>query len=248
MVHEVAGEEQRLAARIDHEARVSDRVSGHVHRLHAGQDFLAVLVEDDAFAVRQQVLLRGQGGVFPRRAHPLFVGPEFQVELGNVDLRVRVIAAAVLRHDAADMVDMRVRGDDRVDVRGIDARQLEVGREPPHQRGALHRAHACLEHGELVAGIDHQHVLVQHHVVGGQEMIGHHLAELVRGRAAEGIFWIADRKRSVGHHRRLDASELEAIERRRLRVEHRRLGHGGRGAAEKADRRRRRGCGQQPSA
>ena len=31
---------------------------------------------------------------------------------------------------------------------------------------------------------------------------------------------------------------LEAIERRRLRVEHRRLGHGGRGAAEKADRRR----------
>jgi hypothetical protein len=30
--------------------------------------------------------------------------------------------------------------------------------------------------------------------------------------------------------------ELEAIERRRLRVEHRRLGHGGRGAAEKADR------------
>jgi hypothetical protein len=30
--------------------------------------------------------------------------------------------------------------------------------------------------------------------------------------------------------------ELEAIEGRRLRVEHRRLGHGGRGAAEKADR------------
>jgi hypothetical protein len=79
-------------------------------------------------------------------------------------------------------------------------------------------------------------------------MIGHHLAELVRGWAAEGILWIADRKRSVGHHRRLDASELEAIERRRQRVEHWRLGHGRRGAAEKADRGRGCGCGQQLSA
>jgi hypothetical protein len=35
MVHEVAGEKQRLVARIHHEAGVTDGVAGHVHRLNA---------------------------------------------------------------------------------------------------------------------------------------------------------------------------------------------------------------------
>src|SRR6266545_1833090 len=59
VVHEVAGEKQRLAARIDHEAGMSDRVARRVHRLDAGNDLLAIVIENDAVAVRQQVLLGG---------------------------------------------------------------------------------------------------------------------------------------------------------------------------------------------
>jgi len=77
---------------------------------------------------------------------------------------------------------------------------------------------------ELVTGIDHEDVLVQHDVVGRQELIAHHLAEFLRGGTAEGVLRIADRQRPVRHHGRLDGSELEAIECRCRRVQHRRLG------------------------
>ena len=52
----VADDEQRLATRLDHEAHVTDRVRAG-HRLHARDDVLAVGDEYDAIAVRQQVLL-----------------------------------------------------------------------------------------------------------------------------------------------------------------------------------------------
>jgi hypothetical protein len=102
----------------------------------------------------------------------------------------------------------------------------EMRRQPAHGVGALDRAHPGLEQRELVAGIDHEDVLIQHHIVGRQEMVAHHPAELLRGRPAKGILRVADRERSVRHHRRLDGSELEAIEGGRRRVEHRRLGVG----------------------
>src|SRR6266566_1081904 len=110
MVHEVANDEERLAARINHKAGMSDRVPRGIHRLDAGKDLLAILVEHDAIPVRDQVLARGERRAFGRGAEPLVVGPEFQVGLGNIDLRVGEIAAAIGRHDPADMVDMRVGG------------------------------------------------------------------------------------------------------------------------------------------
>jgi hypothetical protein len=63
------------------------------------------------------------------------------------------------------MVDMRVGGDDRVDVVGVDAGLLEVSDQPAHVLVALDRAHPLLEQSELVARIDHKDVLVQHHVI-----------------------------------------------------------------------------------
>ena len=99
MVHEVADDEQRLAARVYHEAGMSDRVPRGMHCLHAGENLLAVLVEHDAVPVRDEVLARGERGAFGGSAEPLVVGPEFQVRLGNIDLRVGKIAAAVRRHD-----------------------------------------------------------------------------------------------------------------------------------------------------
>ena len=169
-------------------------------------------------------LARGERRAFGGSAKPLVVGPEFQVGLGDIDLRVGEIAAAVRRHDPTDMVDVRMGGDDRVDVGGVDAGLLEVGDQPSHVVVALDRAHAGLEQGELVTGIDHEDVLVQHDVVGRQELIVHHLAKFLRRGTAEGVFWVADRQRPVRHHGRLDGSELEAIECRCRRVQHRRLG------------------------
>ena len=186
-----------------------------------------------------------QPRTFPRGAQPLVVGPEFEVGLGDIDLRVGEVAAAVRGHDPADVVDMRVSGNDGVDVVGIDAGLFEIGRQLAHRIGAFHRAHAGLEQRELVAGVDHQDVLVEHHIVGRQEMIAHHLADLFGGRAAEGILRIADRQRPVRHDRRLDAAELETIERGGRCVERRRLGLRHRRAAESAQCGGRRRSGQQ---
>src|SRR5215831_8159899 len=104
VVSEVADDEQRLGARIDHEAGMPDRVPRGVHRLHAGNDLLAVFVEHDAIPVGEEVLLGGERRTFRGGAEPLVVGPELQIRLRDVDLRVREIAAAVRRHDTADMV------------------------------------------------------------------------------------------------------------------------------------------------
>src|SRR6266568_7383134 len=95
MVHEVANDEERLAARINHKAGMSDRVPRGIHRLDAGKDLLAILVKHDAVPVRDQVLARRERGAFRRSAEPLVVGPEFQVGLGNIDLRVGEVAAAI---------------------------------------------------------------------------------------------------------------------------------------------------------
>src|ERR1700746_3266694 len=64
MVHEVADDEQQLAARVYHEAGMSDRVPRGMHCLHAGENLLAVLVEHDAVPVRDEVLARGERGAF----------------------------------------------------------------------------------------------------------------------------------------------------------------------------------------
>ncbi len=224
VVHQVAGDIERLAARRDHEAGMPHRVAGRVHRLYARHDLLAVAVEEDALAVRQQVLLGSEGGAFARRAQASIVGPIFEVGFRDEDLGVRKILAAVLRQDPADMVDVTMRRNDEVDVLGIDAGSFEVLGEAPHVLAALDRAHAGLEQRKLVAGVDDERVLVEHDIVGRQKMIGHHAAELLGARPDERFRRCADRHRPVGYDRRLDAADLEAIECRCLRVQHRRLG------------------------
>ena len=112
----------------------------------------------------------------------------------------------------------------------VDARGLEVG-DQPAGIGAQHlaRAHPGVEQRQPVAGIDDQRVLLQHHVVGRQEIVGQRFAEFVLRQADEDIrLRLAHRQRAVGHHRGLDRSELEAVEGRRLRVLHGRLGPDGR--------------------
>jgi hypothetical protein len=91
-----------------------------MHGLYAGNDLLAILVEHDAIPVREEVLLGGERRSFTWGPEPLVVGPVLQVGLGNADLRIGEIAAAVRRHDPANMIDMRMGGDDRIDVIGVD--------------------------------------------------------------------------------------------------------------------------------
>src|SRR5215471_17014350 len=70
--------------------------------------------------------------------------------------RISTISAGIMAEDGGRNYPNAQIHISQLDLRGIDARQLEVGHEPPHQRGALHRAHARLEQGELVAGVDHR--------------------------------------------------------------------------------------------
>src|SRR5262249_27470493 len=101
VMSEVPDDKQRLGARIDHEAGMADRVPRGVHRLHAGNDLLAVLVEHDAIPVGEEILLGSEHRTFRGGAEPLVIGPELEVRLRDMDLRVREITAAVRRHDTA---------------------------------------------------------------------------------------------------------------------------------------------------
>src|SRR5262249_23485672 len=71
MVHEVADDEERLAARVNHEAGMADRVPRGMHCLDAGKDFLTILVEHNTVLVRDEVLARGERRAFGWRAEPL---------------------------------------------------------------------------------------------------------------------------------------------------------------------------------
>ena len=59
----------------------------------------------------------------------LLVGPEIEVGLRDVDLRVREMPAAVIGHDAPDVVAVGVRAYHRIDGGRIDAGGLERGRQ-----------------------------------------------------------------------------------------------------------------------
>ena len=157
-----------------------------------------------------------------------FVGPEFEVGLRHVDLRVREVAGLGIGHQAEAMVGMRVRQHDRVDVLGIDAGELEV----VDQASAvvahhLEGAEPGVEQHELVAGVEHQRVLLERYHVGRQEVV---LQTALHVLLREALEHVAGRRsevqRPVRHHGALEAAELEAVERRRLGVQHRRLGQG----------------------
>ena len=69
------------------------------------------------------------------------------------------------------MIRMRVRERDRVDVLRIDPGSFQVGKElagvGPHQ---LLRSGAGVDQDELVAGIEHERILLELHLVGGRKL------------------------------------------------------------------------------
>src|SRR5215204_2954558 len=95
---------------------MADRVPGGEDRLDAGQELLAVLDEVDAVADRREVLARRVEEDLERLRHLGLVGPEIVVGLGDVVLRVREVARAVVGDAAAAMVDMGVRHHHRMPV------------------------------------------------------------------------------------------------------------------------------------
>src|SRR5829696_1651471 len=130
---------------------MADRVPGGEDRLDAGQELLAVLDEVDAVADRREVLARRVEEDLERLRHLGLVGPEIVVGLGDVVLRVREVARAVLGGAAAAMVDMGVRHHHRIDVLRIDAGLLERAHELAGRRAEdLQAAHAGVEEDEPV--------------------------------------------------------------------------------------------------
>ena len=121
---------------------------------------------------------------------------------------------------AADVIDMGVREHHRVDVFRLDAGfrhalLLPAGGRPEHFRGA----HAGVEQHELVAHVHDRRVLLEHDIVGRQEIVGQHLLHFVVRRAGERALGMAERQRSVGNDGDFGVAEVEAVEIGRLRAE-----------------------------
>jgi hypothetical protein len=165
-----------------------------------------------------------------------FIGPEVEIALGDVVLRVGEQHLAAVVDHAADVVDMAVRKHHGVDVFGLDAGLrhallLAAG-------GAaeiLRRAHAGVEQHELVARVHNRRILLEHDAGRRQEIVAEHLAHLVVRHAGEGALGIAEPQRAVGDDRDFRVADVETIEILRLRPEFRRasqgqVAHHGRGA------------------
>ena len=88
MVREIAEEGEGFAGRRHHEDGVAHGVAGRRDRLHAGQEFLAVLDEHDPIAHRQQIFAGVNHEILQGTAELAFIGPELEVALGDVILRV----------------------------------------------------------------------------------------------------------------------------------------------------------------
>ena len=129
------------------------------------------------------------------------------------------------------MVDMGVRQHHGVDIARLDpgfrhALLLAAGGGPEQ----LRCAHAGVEQDQLVAGVHDRRVLLQHDIVGVEEVVGQHLLHFFLRHAGEGAGGIAERQRAVGNYRHFGVAEDEAVPVGRLRAELWRLGQ--RAAAE----------------
>jgi hypothetical protein len=93
------------------------------------------------------------------------------------------------------------------------------------------RAHAGVEQDQLVAAVHNRRVLLEHDIVGIEEVVGEHLAHFFIGHADEGALGRAERQRAVGDHGHFRVTENEAVPVGRLRAEFWCLGQ--RTAAEK---------------
>ena len=160
--------------------------------------------------------------------HLGLVGPELVVGLGDEIFGVREMPRAVVGHAPAAVIDVGMAHHHRVDVLRIDpgllqaVHQLAGGR--PEQ---VERAETGIEQHELVAGVEHQGVLLEHGIVVGQKIVAQLLVHLLGGQAEEIGMRVAERQGAVGHDRGLGAAQLEAVEIGRLGAEHRRPGERG---------------------
>src|SRR6516164_5627896 len=99
---------------------MADGVAGCEHRVHARNDFLAVVDELHTLSVWLEVLGRRLPKHFELDRYVAFGSPEIVVRLRNVVLRVREMAGAVVRDAAATMVDVRMAHHHGVDILRID--------------------------------------------------------------------------------------------------------------------------------
>jgi hypothetical protein len=124
---------------------------------------------------------------------------------------------------------MGVRQHHRVDVSGFDpgfghALLLPAGGGAER----LRCAHAGVEQHELVTRVHDRRVLLEHHIVGRQEIVAQHLLHFFLRHADKRAGGIAERQRTVGNHRDLGAAENEPVPIRCLRAK---LGRARQGAA-----------------
>ena len=130
------------------------------------------------------------------------------------------------------MIDVGVRAHHGVDIARLDPgfrhALLLAARGRPE---CFRRAHAGVEQDQLVAVVHDRRVLLEHDIVGIEEVVGEHLPHFFIGHANEGALGRAERQRAVGDHRHFGVAENEAVPVGRLRAEFWRLGQ--RAAAEK---------------
>jgi hypothetical protein len=174
---------------------------------------LTVLVEDDAVAHRQQVLARDTDEILQGAIELAFIGPEIEIALGNVELRVGKQRLAICADHAADMIGMGVGKHHRIDIFRLDAGGFQAllltagGRTK-----TFHRAKAGIEQNEFFAGVHDRRILFEHDSVRRQEIVAQHLAELFFAHAGEGALGVAERQRSVGDDADFGIADLETVE------------------------------------
>src|SRR5262249_59499622 len=98
---------------------MADGVAGGEYRVHARNDFLAVVDELHPLSVRLEVLGRRLPEHFELGRYVAFGGPEIVVRLRNVVLRVREMAGAVVPRAAPPTVGVRIAHPPRVAILSV---------------------------------------------------------------------------------------------------------------------------------
>jgi hypothetical protein len=83
------------------------------------------------------------------------------------------MAGSVVRNAAAAVVDVRMAHHHGVDILRVDPSLFHAAQQLAARRPEQFQApHAGVEQDELVAGVDDECVLLQHHVLERQEVVG----------------------------------------------------------------------------
>src|SRR5262249_52252467 len=200
-----------------HENGVTHGMARSCYGVHAWQEFLSVLVEHNAITHRHQVLAGVQDKILQRAAGLALIGPELEIALCNVELRIGKQHFAALVHYATDVVDMGVRKHHRIDFLRLDAGFLHALLLAAGGWAEVFRgAHAGVEQDQLVAGVHDRRILFQHDVFGRKKIVRQHFLYFVVRYADKGAFGRAEWQGTVGDDGDFGIAETEAIEIGRL--------------------------------